>query len=246
MLRMRFFSTLALFLISAVSHGSVTLGGTRIIYDAGKKEANINVINKPVNVDSGLHNVKNSPGAPFLIESWVENSDKQKMEVTPFIVTPPLFTLESTKENVLRIIYNGKSLPSDRESLFWLNVKSIPLSSSANNNTLQFAINNRIKLLYRPVGLPDDMSNIVQKIKWQIADKKLKVTNDTAYYITLYEVKIKGKKIALDNKQDGILAPKSRKEYPINTAIIAGDPVQWTYINDYGGTSQPLEQKIQK
>lgn len=54
-------------------------------------------------------------------------------------------------KNILRIVGTG-NLPADHESLFWLNIKSIP-SVEKRDNTLQLAIKTRIKLIYRPEAL---------------------------------------------------------------------------------------------
>lgn len=47
--------------------------------------------------------------------------DKTK---APFIVIPPVSRLEPAQEKILRIVHTkGLSLPDDRESVFWLNIK---------------------------------------------------------------------------------------------------------------------------
>ncbi|MCC3264159.1 fimbria/pilus periplasmic chaperone, partial [Paenibacillus polymyxa] len=72
-----------------------------------------------------------------------------------FIITPPLFKLSPTKNNVLRIVNTSDALPQDRESVYWVNVKSIPARSedAENKNVLQIAVRTRLKLFYRPAGL---------------------------------------------------------------------------------------------
>ncbi len=61
-------------------------------------------------------------------------------------------------ENTLRIIYTGPPLAADRESLFWMNVKTIPsVDKNALNgrNVLQLAILSRMKLFLRPIQLQE-------------------------------------------------------------------------------------------
>jgi len=81
----------------------------------------------------------------------------------PFLITPPLFRLDAKEDNVLRVVRTGGNLPGDRESLYWLNIKAIPSSKHVEGmNTLQIAINTRIKLLYRPSsiqGKPEDVAD---------------------------------------------------------------------------------------
>lgn len=87
------------------------LGATRVIYPQGSKQTSLPIIN------SSASNV-------FLIQSWVANADGSRS--TDFIITPPLFVIQPKKENILRIMYVGPSLPTDRESVFYLNSKAIP------------------------------------------------------------------------------------------------------------------------
>jgi len=93
-------------------HAGIVMGGTRVIYQEGKREAAISVSN----ADSH---------SPYLVQSWVENYAENNKSRVPFIVTPPLFRLDPEQQNVLRINFIGATLPADRESVFCLNLKSI-------------------------------------------------------------------------------------------------------------------------
>lgn len=60
----------------------VVVGGTRLIYDGGKKESALNI---------------NNPDAvPYLIQSWVDAQEGDSAKA-PFIITPPLFRLDGAK-----------------------------------------------------------------------------------------------------------------------------------------------------
>ena len=74
MLRKRYLTLLAL--LFGMSHASVTLSNTRVVYHADKKESNITV--------------RNNTASPFPVQSWVQGKDSQGTKA-PFIVTPPLF-----------------------------------------------------------------------------------------------------------------------------------------------------------
>jgi len=91
--------------------GGIIVGRTRVIYDADKREATLSVKN-------------NADNNPFLIQSWVDAGGEKTRG--PFIITPPLFRLNAQQESNLRISYNGSVLPTDRESVFYINVKAIP------------------------------------------------------------------------------------------------------------------------
>ncbi len=121
-------------IISASAHaaGGIALGATRIIYPADAKQTAVWIRNSHTN-------------ERFLVNSWIENSSGVKEK--SFIITPPLFVSEPKSENTLRIIYTGPPLAADRESLFWMNVKTIPsVDKNALNgrNVLQLAILSRM------------------------------------------------------------------------------------------------------
>ncbi len=121
-------------IISASAHaaGGIALGATRIIYPADAQQTAVWIRNSHTN-------------ERFLVNSWIENSSGVKEK--SFIITPPLFVSEPKSENTLRIIYTGPPLAADRESLFWMNVKTIPsVDKNALNgrNVLQLAILSRM------------------------------------------------------------------------------------------------------
>ncbi|EDK8307423.1 molecular chaperone, partial [Salmonella enterica] len=121
--------------------GGIVLERTRVIYDAGKKEAALPVTNR-------------SKSLPYLLQSWVDNA--QGTARGPFIITPPLFRLNAESDSSLRIIKSSENIANDKESLFFINVRAIPAKSQsvdANNNTLTLVFKTRIKLFYRPKNL---------------------------------------------------------------------------------------------
>ncbi|EOW4282748.1 fimbria/pilus periplasmic chaperone, partial [Escherichia coli] len=146
--------------------GGVALSTTRVIYDGGKKEASLTVEN---------HN-KNEE---FLIQSWIDDVNGNKK--TPFIITPPLFKLDPDKNNVLRIVNIEDTLPKDRESVYWINVKAIPAKSAENENknVLQIAVRTRLKLFYRPKGLPGSNLEAMKQLRFQCQNNQIVVNNDS-------------------------------------------------------------------
>lgn len=213
---------LSLIFCCASAQAGVVLGGTRIIYEEGKKEVSIDIENKG--------------SAPYLIQSWVE--DKDGVKTGSFLVTPPLFRLDGDKKNALRIFNLTKELPADRESLFFLNAKSIP-GGIPGNNTLQIAIRNRLKLIYRPTSLQKETpENQTEKLTWTKSGNQLKVTNPTPYYQNFMFIKINGKDIEL--KEKNYAAPFADTWFDIGA--INGNQVSWKIINDYGSAG-PLHRK---
>ncbi|MBK5071716.1 fimbria/pilus periplasmic chaperone [Budviciaceae bacterium CWB-B4] len=202
-------------LAQAAETGGVTVGGTRVIYNGGKKEASLGVSNTDTN--------------PYLIQSWAE-TQTSGAEKAPFIITPPLFRLEGNQQNVLRIVRTGGSLPEDRESLYWLNVKSIPAASkNGAANTLQIAVKTRIKLIFRPQdlkGVPEDVTN---KLIWSQQGNQLTVNNPTPFYMNFNQVKVGGREV----KDVTFVAPMSQATFTAPAG--ASGSVTWKIISDYGG-----------
>ncbi|HBA9587406.1 TPA: fimbria/pilus periplasmic chaperone [Escherichia coli] len=73
-----------------------------------------------------------------------------------FFITPPIIRLNE-KENIqLRInkLSDIESLPTDRESVFSINVMGIPTEDKSNSGgRIKIAINTKIKLFYRPESI---------------------------------------------------------------------------------------------
>lgn len=191
----------------------VVIGGTRVIFDGGKKEASISVNN----VDA----------TPYLIQSWVDMPEGNANKA-PFIVTPPLYRLNGGQQNIERILFSG-SLPQDKESLFWLNIKAIP-SATKQANALQIAVKTRIKLIYRPAGLkastPEEQAN---KLTWSRSGNKLQVTNPTPYVINFNEISIGGKKL-----EDVTWVDPGKVAIFSLPPGAAGNQIIFKVINDYG------------
>ncbi|WP_394521340.1 fimbrial biogenesis chaperone [Pantoea sp. SGAir0184] len=166
---------------SAQAFSGVTVGGTRLIYDAAKKESSIQV--------------QNNETSPYLIQSWVETTTEQKDKT--FVVTPPLFRLDGKQSNTLRVIHNGQALPQDRESLYWLNIKAIPSGTpDKGKNTLQLAVKTRLKLIYRPAPLKESSATQqAGKLTWQRNGNQVRVSNPTPYYMNFYSVSVDGKTV---------------------------------------------------
>ncbi|MGL5387631.1 MAG: fimbrial biogenesis chaperone [Serratia sp. (in: enterobacteria)] len=200
----------------AANVGGVTVGGTRLIYDGGKKEASLSVTNTDTN--------------PYLIQSWAETQNGGA-EKAPFIVTPPLFRLDGNQQNLLRIVRTGGSLPEDRESLYWLNVKSIPAGSKKEGaNTLQIAVKTRIKLIYRPQGLKGTPEDVTGKLTWSQSGTQLTVANSTPFVMNFQQVKVGGREV----KDITYVLPMSQATFSVPANVSGG--VSWKLISDYGGT----------
>lgn len=218
-------------LFSENGRTAVSVGGTRLIYDAGQKEASITVSNS-------------EKGSPILIQSWVDEGESSKVK-SPFIVTPPLFRLDPGQDNILRVVRTGGKIPEDRESLYWLNIKSIPSvkKSDIRSNTLQLAIKNRIKFIYRPVSVAGTPEENADKLIWKRVGNQVQVTNPTAFVMNFGLLTIGGKTFKPSLPEQTFIEPKSVKMFSV-PASTTTNSISWKIINDYGGTSKEWTAKF--
>ena len=191
------FTVAALLLVMSSAQAGIIVGGTRIIYKGDKKETSISV--------------KNPDKTSYLIQSWSDTGEKNG-DKTQFMIPPPLFRLGPEQENTLRIIRAGGNLPEDRESLYWMNIKSIPATEKNDSaNTLQIAVKTRIKLIYRPQSLTEQPEKFTDKLTWQRSGNSVTVTNPTPYYMNFSSVKVGGSTV----KDASYVAPMSRATFTL-------------------------------
>lgn len=192
--------------------------GTRIIYPAQKKDITVQLMNDG----------KRSS----LIQAWIDNGDTslppEKLQV-PFVLTPPVIRVAADSGQQLKIKKLPNNLPGDRESLFYLNVLDIPPNSgeSKDKNIIKFALQNRIKLIYRPQGIQKVDKAIFPRLQLHRTSGGISVKNNSANWITIPEVKAKNKV----NKETLLLAPWSSLN--ITTTAVANNYTV-TLIDDSG------------
>ncbi len=221
---MTYFRILILFFIYTFSiHtalAGVVIGGTRVVYISDQKEASMSISNPET-------------GISYLIQSWVQGEhDETKV---PFIITPPLFKLAAGNENILRIVKTGFNLPDDRESLFWLNIKSIPATVKSEQNQLQITVKSRFKLFYRPATLADNAGMAHKMLKFRMAGRQLIAENPTPYYISFSELLTSNGIENYEIQTAGMIPPFQQASWDIPIKNI--QQVTWKTINDFGGVT---------
>jgi len=211
---------------STLASAAVALGATRVVYPANQKQVLLPVIN-------------NDADSIFLIQSWIENAQDKKD--TQFVITPPLFTMKGKKENTLRIIdATNKQLPTDRESLFWINVKAIPASekNQQNTNTLQLAIISRIKMFYRPSNLPIAPDQAPGKLRFQHKGSSLVLINPTPYFVTVTNMKAGSREL-----NNTMVPPMGEVTVPFPAG--SSNDITYQTINDYGAFTPRMKAIMQ-
>ena len=202
------------------------INATRLIYPQG--------------ADSIAVSVRNTqPTSPYLVQVSVSRTSDRR-DVTPFTVTPPIFRLEPKSENQVRIIGNGISLPTDRESVFYFNATAIPATTAPMaikqnadvHAAVQFGVGSIIKLFYRPTGLPSTAEAAQKNLQFTSVNNGLQVSNPSPYFVSLASIKVAGQTLKLDSPAALMIAPFGSHTYP--TTVRHGS-VTWQTINDQGG-----------
>ncbi|MFP2504992.1 fimbria/pilus periplasmic chaperone [Buttiauxella gaviniae] len=201
---------------------AVALDRTRVIVAGGTTATTLNIRNE-------------SKDSPYLAQGWIEDEDGKKIQ-SPLMVVPPLQRMEPDSRGQLKVqpLPAAAALPQDRESLYYFSLREVPPKSDK-PNSLQLALQTRVKLFYRPQGLAIDPNKPAPQLQMTLKKNgdSYVVVNPTPYYITLASA---GKNAGqtIDSFEPVMLAPKSEQPLKPGVAQLGSAPVL-TYINDYGG-----------
>ncbi|WP_296262230.1 MULTISPECIES: fimbrial biogenesis chaperone [unclassified Pseudomonas] len=215
--------------LAAHAHAGIVLNTTRVIYQGADREASLQV--------------HNTGTGEILAQSWLEDQSQIQSAISPlFAITPSLARMAGNAKQLIRIIYSGEGLASDRESVLWLNVQEIP--QTARDNELQIAIRQRIKLFYRPQGLTDNPLQAAQALQWQLRDGQLEVTNPGPYHVSTIKLEVTHDGQVLLKEDSRMLAPKTRLRLPLQPVNSRG-PLDLAFIsiNDFGA-QEPYRAKV--
>ncbi|WP_442108145.1 fimbria/pilus periplasmic chaperone [Pseudomonas sp. NUPR-001] len=221
---------LALFSTCATqtSLAAVSLDRTRVIFTGSEKSVSLNVSNQNAQL-------------PYLAQAWIENEQAEKI-TSPLAVVPPIQRLEAGANSQVKIqgLPELGLLPQDRESLFYFNLREIPPRSDQ-PNTLQIALQTRVKLFYRPASIaPKTGFNEApwqEKLTLSRQNDRYLVNNPTPYYITLIDATPNLKAASATGFTPLMIAPKGQLDLGVSSKALGDTPVL-TYVNDYGGRPQ--------
>lgn len=220
-MRKLIYTGLAVLLWSFNVQATVSLSGTRLIFDGRFPEVSLEVVNPS--------------GREVLIQAWlsdptnIDGSLESAAVDLPFVLNPHLARLDPHGKQTLRVMYQGQGMPLTEESLLHLYVLEIPRRTEG-SNALNIAIRQRINLFYRPVGLVDEPAATAHRLRWTLASTSLRVSNPTPYHAALQDVRLGGA-VASDYL---MLAPGASHEMPV--AVAAGvRSLSFRALNDYGG-----------
>ncbi|BEO62837.1 fimbrial protein StfD [Serratia marcescens] len=221
------FGALALLSGMTVSQAqaAIALDRTRVVFDGAQNSVSLNVSNQ-------------NKQLPYLAQGWIEDEQGNKLQ-SPLTVLPPVQRIEPGKPSQVKIqaLPAAKQLPQDRETVYYFNLREIP-PKSGKPNTLQIALQTRIKLFYRPAAIainknappPQEQLTLTRQ-----GDKFL-VNNPTPYYVTLVDAG-SSKSVSIKAFEPMMVPPKGNLPLTASAAAVGNSPVL-TYVNDYGGRPQ--------
>lgn len=217
-------SATLLMLLSIQAQATVSLTGTRLIFDGRFPQASIDVINRD--------------DRQVLLQTWLsrpENHDGDPQTAgdgLPFVLTPPLLQLDGHGRQTLQVLYQGSGMAQHQESLLHLYVLEIPRRNGA-SQALNIAIRQRINLFYRPPGLTGDPALTPQRLRWLLSadGRELQVSNPSAFHAVLLDVQLDGVRLS----SDLLLAPGASHTLALPLPL-AGEVLAFAALTDYGGT----------
>lgn len=176
--------------------------------------------------------IKNNTTNDYFIQSWISHYDESNETELPFMITPPLFKIEKDENYSLKIFKTDEIEKKDRETLYRINIKRIPLLSNSdeNKNLLHISMNSVYNLIYRPVSIEKDAKDAYKRIEFlKNKNNEFIVNNPTPYFITLLNV----------NSEDVVLIEKSKtippfKKYNTKKTIKKDGLIKWKTIDQYG------------
>ncbi|MGQ6550649.1 fimbria/pilus periplasmic chaperone (plasmid) [Serratia sp. JSRIV001] len=227
LLRASLAGALMLVLMPSV-HAAISLDRTRVVFPGSEKSVSLNVSNQ-------------NPSLPYLAQGWIEDANGNKLEGGgPLTLLPPVQRIEPKGKGQIKIqAMPGLSLlPQDKETLFYLNLREIPPKSNK-PNTLQIALQTRIKLFYRPAALAQaaaeqQTSPFQNKLTLSKSGDTYTVNNPTPYYITLIGASAKAGGDLLKGFEAMMVPPKGSAPLGGKASDLGNSPAL-VYVNDYGG-----------
>ena len=205
--------------------GAIGLDRTRVIFEGGKEAVSMNITN-------------NNTQLPYLAQGWIEDEQGKKI-ISPLAVLPPVQRLEPGKNSQVKVqaLPAAKLLAQDRETVYYFNLREIPPRSDK-ANTLQIALQTRIKLFDRPASIVPSQQELAnpwqEKLTLTRRGDHYQVNNPTPYFITLVDARsARDAKTAADF-EPLMVPPKGSLKLGPSAAALGATPYL-TYVNDYGG-----------
>ena len=108
---------------------------------------------------------------------------------------------------------------------------------------MSIALNNNIKLFYRPTGfVAEAVKSVGNTVSVSVVNGQLQFANPSGYYLTFSSLSVGGRKVA-DDALRAMVPPKGVQHYPLPAGIKSG-VVRWTLIDEYGLKTDEFQQTV--
>ena len=208
-------------LSSLPAHAAINIDRTRIVFNGEDRSSGVVLENQ-------------SRQMPYLAQAWIENAQGVK-DNNYLMALPPMQRIEAGEKSQVRLMKMDtvRQLPTDRETLFYFNVREVPPRSEM-ENVMQVAIQSRIKLFYRPQAIKAKEGDVWQN-RMQVTrnGQSLAISNPTPYYITIGF--LGGDNQRNFEKFDSLMLPPFGHEQYTPPASYHGHNYILGFIDDYGG-----------
>lgn len=228
--------TLLLTMVAICAQAGIIASATRVIFHEGDTEKSLML--------------SNTNSYPIVTQTWVDDGDinaTPEQFHSPFIALPSVFTMQPSSLKGLRIVFTGEPLPTDRESVFWLNLYEIPPNQPdipPIASRVMLTMNTQMKIFYRPKSLKGETESAAKSASFSLLESPsgylLRCNNRSAFYLSFANiyVQISGKKYTVQQESDMMIAPYSIRDYRLGNITISNSipkiAVKATFINEQG------------
>jgi P pilus assembly chaperone PapD len=207
-----------------VSLAALSVDHSRLILNEGEKAVSITV-----------HNQNNR--APYLAQAWLEDASGKKVS-QPLVALPPIQRIEAGGKTSVRVqdINSHAQLSSDRESVFYFNLREVP-PKNEKKNSLQLALQTRLKVFYRPKRLKVDRDARtvpgVEKLSIRKEIQGYQLANPTPYFITVVSARKTLSGVNVEKFEPLLIPPREAVTVNWNEGAF-GNMAILSILNDYG------------
>lgn len=226
---------LLMFNINQAAHAGLVASSTRMIYQPESRERTLMLAN--------------TNDYPVVVQTWVDNGDVDStpdQAEAPFMVLPAVFKMQSGAAQALRIINKGDNLPTDRESVYWLNLYEIPPKTRRNADAhaqVAMAMNTQMKIFYRPNGLAPKPDEAMKKVSFilqkQNKEYVLTIDNPTPYHVSFGQMQLNSAQQShtIAQQMDMMITPFALRQYQFEhppTSLNGKLILEYVYFDDTG------------